>query len=118
MLNSNRARAGLLTAAATLFGANMASADALHVLIVEGAYFPALTHVQPGDELVFINNTTTSHTVSGPEASWTSGEIPASGSYTLTLSADTPTTFTGAAPGADAAVLEGAISFDPPPVDD
>lgn len=116
MLNSNRARAGIL-AVATAFGATAASAEAYHVLIVEGAYFPALTHVQPGDQLIFVNNTTTSHTVSGPEASWTSGEIPASGTYTLTLNADTPTTFTGAAPGVDAALLEGAISFDPPPTE-
>ncbi|SDF60950.1 hypothetical protein SAMN04489759_102559 [Sulfitobacter delicatus] len=112
MLSSFRKGAGMLAVVTTVFGATGALAEARNVLIVDGAYFPALTHVQPGDQLVFINNSTTNHTITGANDAWTSGPIPVLGSYTLDVDADTPETFTGAGSEADAAVMEGAISFD------
>ncbi|MEX3316846.1 hypothetical protein [Sulfitobacter sp. PS-8MA] len=117
MLSKFRKGAAALAVVATAFSATNASAESRTIVIVEGDYFPALTHVQPGDELVFYNNTTVSHTVTGAGEVWTSGAIPAQGSFALTVNADTPETFSGSAPGDTATLLEGAITFAPAPAD-
>ncbi|NUH65862.1 hypothetical protein HTT03_11260 [Sulfitobacter sp. S0837] len=117
MLSKFRKSAGVLAVVTTAFAATHALAESRTIVIVEGDYFPALTHVEPGDELVFYNNTTVSHTVTGAGDVWTSGAIPAQGRFTLLVDADTPETFSGPAPGDATATLEGAITFEPAPAD-
>ena len=85
MLSSYRKSAGALALALSVCAAS-AMAENRNVLIVDGAYFPALSHVQPGDQVVFTNNATGSHT------------------------AETPTTFSGQT--LEEPAFEGAISFD------
>ncbi len=117
MLSSFRKGAGVLAVVTTAFAATGALAEARNVLIVDGAYFPAITHVQPGDQLIFTNNAVAAHTIAGEGDSWNSGAIPVNGSYTLDISADMPVTFSGSTASEGAAVLEGAITFEAPPVE-
>lgn len=112
MLSSYRKTAGALALAMSVFAVSGASAETRYVLIVDGAYFPSISHVQPGDQVVFTNNATGGHTVTGDAEAWTSGAIPVNGSYTLDITAETPTTFRGQT--SDNTEFEGAISFDVP----
>ncbi|MCZ4367811.1 MAG: hypothetical protein ABJN39_11065 [Sulfitobacter sp.] len=109
MLSSYRKSAGALALALSVCAAS-AMAENRNVLIVDGAYFPALSHVQPGDQVVFTNNATGSHTITGEGDAWTSDAIPVNGSYTLDITAETPTTFSGQT--LEEPAFEGAISFD------
>ncbi|SFG63048.1 cupredoxin domain-containing protein [Sulfitobacter dubius] len=112
MLRSYRKSAGALAVAMSALAATGAWAEARNVLIVDGAYFPSFTHVQPGDQVIFTNNATGSHTITGEGEAWTSGAIPVNGSYTLDITADTPGTFSGQT--LEQPAFEGAISLDEP----
>ncbi len=112
MLTSYRKSAGALALAMGVFAASGALAETRNVLIVDGAYFPSQSHVQPGDQVIFTNNATGSHTVTGEGEAWTSGAIPVNGSYTLDITAETPTSFSGQT--MEEPVFEGFISFDVP----
>ncbi|MFG6602694.1 hypothetical protein ACGYK2_07050 [Sulfitobacter sp. 1A10359] len=109
MLSSYRKSTGALALALSLCAAG-AIAESRNVLIVDGAYFPSLSHVQPGDQVVFTNNATGSHTITGEDEAWTSGPIPVNGNYTLDITAQTPTRFSGQT--LEEPAFEGAISFD------
>ncbi|WP_386625439.1 cupredoxin domain-containing protein [Sulfitobacter geojensis] len=108
MLNSSR-KGVLAVAAALSFVAGAAQADNHVVLIVDGSYFPSVVYANPGDNIVFRNNSDASHTVNGPEGSWTSGEIGSEAMYRLNIKHDTPPTFTGL--GTDGTQAEGEIIF-------
>ena len=52
MLTSYRKSAGALALAMSVFAASGALAETRNVLIVDGAYFPSQSHVQPGDQVI------------------------------------------------------------------
>lgn len=123
MLFSIRNGACAFVAVSCLAGA--ASAEEHWVRIVEGAYFPALVHAEVGDTVLFVNETDAIHEVHATDESWTSGQIPVDGSFSLLLAEDTVLAYTasveteGDGDGAGDETLEqnGEISFDPPPPD-
>ncbi len=94
------------------------------IIIIDGAYFPPLIYAQVGDRLIFVNSSSGVHVVEGPEETWTSGQIPIDGTFTLLLSNETPLVFSASADteGVSAeegdVILEqvGEITYDAPPI--
>ena len=88
-----------------------------HVIeIVDGAYLPIISYVNPGDHLVFENGTDSAKVVSGPDDSWTSGPIAPGGRFLVQIGDDMPKTFSGE----DIAGIQiaGEYTFDPAPTTD
>lgn len=92
MLKAKRKSLLALTAAVSLMGTAALALDH-EVVIIDGAYFPPLVHAEPGDRLIFINNSSGTHVVQASDESWTSGPIAINGTFTLTLEEDTPLMF-------------------------
>ncbi len=109
MLTSFRAGVCALAAAAT-FLSTSAQADNVSVLIVDGAYFPPLIFANPGDNIIFVNKSQAAHVVSGPDGTWTSGDISPEDSYVLNLTQSTPLTYSGV--WIDNEPMSGEISFE------
>ncbi len=76
---------------------------------MDGSYFPSVVYANPGDNILFHNNSDASHTVNGPEESWTSGPISSEAMFSLKVEETTPPTFTGL--GSDGTEAEGEIIF-------
>lgn len=112
MLNSF-CKGACATAAILTLWAGVAHADNVEVLIVDGSYFPSIIYASHGDNIIFRNRSDASHTVSGPDGSWTSEVIPTEGFYRLNLTRNTPTTFSGSGGGLEEAV--GEIIFSEAP---
>lgn len=114
MLKSMTKGACALAAALTFTGT--AALAEIHIIeIVDGAYLPTISYVAPGDSLIFENESGGEHTVSGPEDSWTTGVIPAGGSYTHSIDAEMALTFSGS--DSEGAEMIGELSFEPAPLD-
>ena len=124
MLATIRLGAGALAATAVLW-AGAAQAQTHSVLIMDGSYFPSIIYAQSGDNVVFTNLSSDTHTVSGPEGTWTSGPIAIEGSFQLDLTEATPLAFGGTgrtdpdAEGGSAEIeMAGEISYEPAPLQD
>jgi plastocyanin len=114
MLNSYR-KGAFAVAAALSFAAGAAQAESHEILIVDGSYFPNTIYAHEGDSIIFLNESDNSHTINGPEGSWTSGEILADASFSLELTHETPTTFSGIfASTGDTSGTEGEVIYDDP----
>lgn len=109
MLNSYR-KGALAIAAALSFSASAAQAEEHVVLIVDGSYFPSVVFASTGDTILFKNESTATHTVSGAEAVWTSEEIHPAGEFVLQLDESIPSTFSGTGGGFELA--NGEIVFE------
>lgn len=106
MLKSYRTGA-LALAAAVTFSASAVQAEDHTVLIVDGSYFPPVTIASMGDNIIFINESGSTHELTGAGDSWTSGQIGASGSFRLEITEEVPATFTGS--GSEFAGVVGEI---------
>ena len=113
MLNSMTKGACALAAALTFTGTS-AFADFHTIEIVDGAYFPAISFVGRGDDLIFENETDTDQIVNGPDGSWTTGVIPPGGRYIHNINNQMPLTFSGV--DADGEEIFGEWSYDPAPL--
>ena len=80
----------------------------------EGAFYPEVTYVEPGDTVTFLNNTDLPEEATSGLETWKSGELAVNESYLLTVTADTKLTFSYASDPEKA----GALSFDLPPLGD
>lgn len=103
-------------AVATTFAATAAHADNHSVLIQEGGYFPAVSYVNRGDNLIFENNTDQEHIISGPDGSWVSEPIPVDGTWRLNINNQMALTYSGI--GSNDEIMEGSFSYDPAPVEE
>lgn len=89
-------RKGLCALAAALtFSGVAAQAEVHEVIIVDGSYFPRVIFASEDDQILFLNESDATHTINGEEDSWTSGPIAPNASFELTLSSETPSTFSG-----------------------
>lgn len=115
MLKSYR-KGALALAAAMTFSAGAAQADNHVVLIVDGSYFPSVIFASAGDNIIFRNESGSTHVIQGADESWTSGNIGGSASYRLNLTRNTPATFSGTGGGYEEAfgeiIFEGGVSSD------
>jgi plastocyanin len=105
-------------AAALTFTGTSAIAETHTIEIVDGAYLPTITYVRNGDRLIFENESGADHTVNGPNDSWTTGVIPAGGTYIHNINPldnETEISFSGVA--ADGTEINGEWSFEAAPLD-
>ncbi len=95
---------------ATTFLATSANAEDQTVKIMDLGYFPVIVNADVGDTITFTNNSEAAHTLAGPEDSWVSDPIPVNGSFILTITEETPATYSGAS--ASGEVIEGSFSYE------
>jgi plastocyanin len=86
---------GAAALAVVLSFSTAAQAEEHVVMIAEGAYFPNVVFAVSGDQLTFVNQTSSSQTVNGDDDSWTSGALATEESFTLELTDETPSGFFG-----------------------
>ena len=114
-------RAKLLGAAlACTMSAQAAGAAEHTILIMPDAYFPDIMHVDPGDEVIFVNTTGSSHNIVAKDEAWTIGPIPASGEMRITIVEDQETTYYNAdETNSDTGEysVTGYLSFEDAPID-
>ena len=126
MLKKTLKGACALAVAAT-FSATAAHADNHTVLVMDGGFFPAVSYVQPGDNVIFTNNSEGEITMSDVNGSWTSDPIAIEGRFVLNITANSAMQFTASGlqevndndVGNDYQEVSviGEISFDPAPLD-
>jgi len=103
-------------AGALTFSATAAQADWQTVNIDDGAYLPTVTYLNQGDNIVFYNESEHTHTINGPDESWTSGPIAPGARYLHRIERDAPLTFSGEA--SDGEIMEGSFTYEPAPLDE
>ena len=90
------------------------------ILVMPDAYFPAITHVDPGDTVLFVNTTETVQNIVAAGEAWTLGPIPVSGEMLLTITEGQETDYFNAGTlNAENATygVSGFLSFEDPPID-
>ncbi len=80
-------------AALGLCAAQSASAFEIEVLIEEGAFYPEITYLIPGDIVTFVNNNDGSVKVMSSDSTWESEDLGVGDSYVLAISPDTTLNF-------------------------
>ena len=125
-------------AAAFAFGLISAGAYAAEheVTILDGAFFPEITYVQPGDTVVIENASETPRTVFGDTFHFVTPSLNTGDQFVLTVTEDMPTNYFGTSAtegtvgegGATAEqeadtdeegnVMHGMLSFDAPVLED
>ena len=99
-------------AALGLCAAQSASAEQYDIQIEEGAFYPEITYLIPGDEVKFVNNNGGTVKVVSSDASWVSGEISEGQSYLLSVTPETKLNFALASDFE----IAGSLSFDLAPL--
>jgi len=80
-------------AALGLCAVSSASAEEYDIQIEEGAFYPDITYLIPGDSVKFVNNNGGSVKVLANESKWDSGELGVGDSYLLDVGPDTELNF-------------------------
>lgn len=126
---------GLCAAAlAATFTASAAHADNHTVLIMDGGFFPAVSYVKPGDNLIFTNNSAGALVLAGADSSWVSNSIGIDATYVLNVTGNTTMEFVAVDANAavagdegetdaeyislDDVIMEGALSFNEAPLEE
>jgi|GEM_PF-4839898 plastocyanin len=105
-----------VTAAALIWTTGSASAEQYRILMMEHAFFPDVSFVQPGDEVVFVNMSGETRDLAASDGSWVIAAMANGAEATLALTEGMPSDFTGLAPSGDAAnVVTGVMNFSEPP---
>ena len=69
--------------------ASTASADDFVILMEEGAFFPEITYLIPGDTVTFINKNDGTIEAISADSSWKTGQLAFDESYVLTVASET-----------------------------
>ncbi|WP_341234018.1 hypothetical protein [uncultured Sulfitobacter sp.] len=83
------------------------------VMILDQAFFPAVTYVDAGDTINFTNNSEGSRTVKAADESWQSEALSTGSTFSFVIDAASPLVFTSSTGNG---AFEGTISFDEPPL--
>lgn len=94
--------------------AQSASAAEHTIYIEEGAFYPEITYLVPGDTVTFINNNSSSVEAIASDESWITSQLGGAESYILSVSLETALTFALASDSENA----GSLSFDLAPLGD
>lgn len=86
---------GACALAAVMSFSAAAQAEDHVIMIVDGSYFPATIYAAEGDALIFQNESSSEHTITGENDAWTSGSIAMKDTFTLEVTEATPATFSG-----------------------
>ncbi|EEB86061.1 cupredoxin domain-containing protein [Roseobacter sp. GAI101] len=92
-----------------------AVADIYQIVVLDEAFLPAISYVNVGDQLEFINESQTARTVVGENDSWQSGSLEFGQSYIRGIGESDLLGFSSAN---GETTFEGTISFDEPPLAD
>ncbi|MEH6519796.1 cupredoxin domain-containing protein [Sulfitobacter sp.] len=112
-------------AAVALSGtAGSASAEEYHILMMDYAFFPEVSYVEPGDVIIFENISGSTRTVVAEDATWTVADLADGSTASLTILEDMPNAYLSMVPGgsedevdADGNVqVVGRMNFSGPPV--
>ncbi|KEJ88073.1 hypothetical protein [Sulfitobacter donghicola] len=88
-----------ITAAALTGTAGSASAEEYHVLMMEYAFFPEISYVQPGDTIVFENLSGSTRSVLADDASWLVADLADGSSAVLNVVEGMPNKYVSMVPG-------------------
>jgi plastocyanin len=99
-------------AALGLCAAQVASATEYDIQIEEGAFYPEITYLVPGDSVKFVNNNGGTVKVVSGDSTWDSGDLGIGQSYLLAVSPETALGFSLAADSE----ISGQLSFDLAPL--
>ncbi len=87
-------------AAAALSGtASSASAEEYRILMMDYAFFPEISYLLPGDEVIFENISGSTRSVIASDASWVIDELSDGSTATLTIVENMPNDFLSLVPG-------------------
>lgn len=100
-----------LTALSISF-AQTATAEDYEIIIEEGAFYPGITYLVPGDSVTFVNNHDNAVEVKASDASWTTGQLSTNEEYALPIAEETKLTFALAADPE----IAGSFSFELAPL--
>ena len=111
-------RKTVLAACVAAFAVPAAANNDQHViLILPDAFFPAVSYVDPGDTVRFINGRGSAVTVVGQDDAWETDPIPAQGEYVLVVGSSQATVFfDGDSDDDDNGLVQGTLTFDEPPL--
>lgn len=99
MLNKFFMRAAV-TAAALTCTTGSASAEEFRILMMDHAFFPEISYVQPGDVVIFANNTGESRDIIAEDGSWEILAVANGTEAQLTVEQGMQNRFVTAVPGA------------------
>lgn len=103
----------LLSLAALSAGiASSASAEEFVILMEEGAFYPEISYLVPGDTVIFTNNNDGTVEAIASDTSWRSGQLGIGDSFALSVTGDTTRVFSYASNPE----IVGTISFDLAPL--
>jgi plastocyanin len=118
MLSTYILRAVVITAALTCTTGS-ASAEQYRVLVMEEAFFPEISYLLPGDEVIFVNMAGETRDLAATDGSWTVEGLADGSEASLMIASGMPNLFGALAPDGDAAnMVMGTMNFSGPPVAD
>lgn len=89
-----------VTAAALTCTTGSASAETYRILMMDYAFFPEISYVQPGDVVIFENISSSTRDVTAQDGSWIVASVGAGGETSLTITQDMPNKYLSLVPGA------------------
>ena len=92
--------------------AQSATAEEFFILMEEGAFYPEITYIAPGDLVTFVNANDSSAEAVSSDESWTTGQLAPGASFMLSIAQETALNFAFASD----ATIAAAMSFDPAPL--
>lgn len=90
-----------VTAAALTCTAGSASAEEYHILMMDYAFFPEISYVQPGDVIVFENISGSTRSIGADNASWMVLDIADGATGTLNITENMSNKYASAVPGGE-----------------
>ncbi|MCX7567053.1 hypothetical protein OS189_11940 [Sulfitobacter sp. F26169L] len=88
-----------ISAAALSGTAGFASAEQYHVLMMDYAFFPEISYVEPGDIVVFENISGNTRTIAADDGSWVVQGLANGATATLTIEENMPNQYLSLVPG-------------------
>lgn len=100
-----------LTALSVSFAHAAIAAD-YEIVIEEGAFYPEITYLTPGDSAIFLNRHDSSVEVAASDDSWKTGNLGTEASFVLSVSTETELNFSLASDPD----ISGSLSFELAPL--
>lgn len=88
-----------VTAAALTCTTSSASAEEYRILMMDYAFFPEISYVQPGDVVIFTNSTGQTRSVAGADGSWAVADLADGSEASLTIIEGMPSQYVSLVPG-------------------
>ena len=107
MLNKFILRVAVAATALT-FSAGASSAEQYRIMMMDHVFFPEISYISAGDELIFVNMSGETRAVTAHDASWVIADLANGGEATLTVTAGMANVFSTAGVDGD---ITGKLSF-------